>query len=395
MRFSVRKKNDAHRSNDPDLRQQSKAKINVRRHRMFPKIIIRYATTAIARKAAICPRFRRPLRAPIRLFTLSVLTCLCACGLRVGAVSTPTPQPTQAPSALLTVVWVEGGNLLLWREDEPTPRILASGGAIQPILAPGGQRVAFTRGAQGAAVSLWSIGIDGRGEQELVAPGDIPAARDGHAEINQVAWLGAATIYFNTRQRYDSGVVNDDNLYRVENDGDPQLILPPGAGGDFAISPDGQWIAVVTTGIYDYQKGSVSFLDPLGARVFQQMTFTAVNAPDEPPFYPPLSWSSDSTNVRVPIPDHDTRRVTLWRVFTERTRLPDNSIPPTARIFGFVDTLPDWSPISGRMIYLRASTQAGVSDLIIADENAENPQTYASGAITDPHWLPSGNSFVY
>ncbi len=207
----------------------------------------------------------------------------------------------------------------------------------------------------------------------------------GHAEIAQVAWLDAQTIYFNTNQITDSGAVADDNLYRVTLDGEPELILPPGAGGRFAIAPNGSAIAVARAGIYDTQKGSVALLDPLGARVREAFSFTAVNTPDQPPFYPPLSWSEDSAFVRVPIPDHDGDRVTLWRA------APDDK----AEIFGYVSAsrvgLPVWS--DDHMLYLQ-TIPAG-ADLFSAEANGENAQRYESGTISAPHWLPDGERFAY
>ncbi len=298
-----------------------------------------------------------------------LLLGLSACNLSFGASPTLPPASTSAPTSHLVVTWADAnGNLFAWRDDAPTPQQIATGSAITPYLAPDGQHVAFTRGAEGNSDSLWSVGIDGTNARELVTAGDVPAQGRGRPVIAQVAWLDAATIYFNSRQITDSGTVDDENLFRVELEGKPQLILPRGAGGNFAISPDGQNIAVVSAGVYDTQKGRVSLLDPLGARVREALTFTAVNTPDQPPFYPPLDWAADSSFVRVPIPDADGLRVTLWRVATV-VEPPDE----IATIFGTVGALTDGLPTWGKtsLIYLQPSDRRIA--LVIANARGETP----------------------
>ena len=316
---------------------------------------------------------------------------LSACNLSFGASPTVAPDSTPTPPAHLVVVWANAdGDLSAWRDDDPTPRVIASGSAITPYLAPDGQHVAFTRGSQGEPVSLWSVGIDGTGASELVTPGDVPAQGRGRPQIAQVAWLDAATIYFNSSQLSDTGSVADENLYRVELDGSPQLILPRGAGGDFSISPDGQWIAVASPGVYDTQQGRVSLLDPLGARVSEALTFTALAPQQDLPVTPPLDWTSDSAFVRVPIPNLSGLGVTLWRI-------PVAPDPPEdkASIFGMVGALSDGLPRWGKtsMIYLQTSDRRVA--LVIANASGEAPTVYTNGRITDPRWLPDGVHFAY
>lgn len=319
------------------------------------------------------------------LVCLCLGLCLAGCELRFGA--TPTPLPTATEPPVLTVVWTQGdGNLMAWRDADPAARQIASGGVIHPYLAPDGEHVAFTRGAQGDAISLWAVGSDGTGERELVAPDVIPSIRNGHPQIGRAAWLDNQTIYFETYQRYASGIARDDNLYRVTLDGEPQLILPPGAGGVFALSPDGQHVAVARAGSYDMQKGSIAVLDPLGVEIDDKLSFTAVSAPSEVPVYPPMTWSDDSAFARVPIPDRESDRVALWRIPVEGE----------AQIFGYISAaregLPLWS--GDQMIYWRYG-ENGTPELLVADANGENAEVYASGNLSNLRWLDDGATFVF
>ncbi|MEO8395969.1 MAG: hypothetical protein ABI700_23440 [Chloroflexota bacterium] len=317
-----------------------------------------------------------------------ILLLLVGCDLHFGAIPTPTIAPTATPAPTLTVVFVKDGDLYAWREDNPTALKIAATGIIQPFLAPDGRQVAFIRGQQGDKSSLWAVGIDGLGEQQLVKPEALKSLRNGHPQIDQVDWLDGQTVYFNTLQQYETRSVQDDDLYRAElGSSDPQLILPSGAGGNFAISPDGQQIAVVRAGIYDTQKGQLALLDPLGAKVVNKLTFIALSDPSEAPFYLPLSWSEDSTLVRVPVANPDNDRVALWRVPVEGE----------AAIFGYIsaalDGLPAWS--DNQMVYTRESSQQGMTDLLVADANGENEQVYDSGKLSHPYWLPDGRIFAY
>jgi hypothetical protein len=222
--------------------------------------------------------------------------------------------------------------------------------------------------------------------------------RNGHPQIGQVNWLDNRVLYFNTYQKYDWGSSMDDDLYRVELDGDPQLILPPGAGGKFALSPDGQHIAVVTAGTYGLVQGRVSLLDPLGARVHDSFHFDAVNTQYEIPFYPPLHWSSDSTAVYLPIPEHeleypefDPAMVTLWRAPFEGT----------GRIYGIlysVLALPEWSGNADRLLYLRQGREQ--RELVLARGDGQYSLLYASAPMELDwwglfQWIPDSDQFIY
>lgn len=323
----------------------------------------------------------------VLLIILSLAVVLGGCELRFGAQPTPTAEPSMpAPPPAVVVVWVQDGDLYAWREDDPTARVIASGAVIEPHLSPSGRLVAFTRGAQGDARALWVVGIDGTGERELVAPDVIPSIRNGHPQIDQVEWLGEEAVYFGTRQDYENGSVRDDNLYRAALDADPQLILPAGAGGAFAISPDGQQIAVVSAGQYDTVEGQVTLLDPLGVQVSEKLSFTALRAPNEPPFYPPLVWNVEGDFVRVPVSSRGSERVALWRVPVEGE----------AQIFGYITALPDGLPVWGgaRMVYIQANENERLV-LILSDASGANGQVYATGVIAKPRWLPDAQHFAY
>ena len=83
----------------------------------------------------------------VRTLNIALLLLLTACNL-IQSNTASTPLPTADKTAVLTVAWVEAGNLVVWRQGDSLPRRIASGGVVRPYLAPDGQHVAFTRGVK-------------------------------------------------------------------------------------------------------------------------------------------------------------------------------------------------------------------------------------------------------
>jgi Tol biopolymer transport system component len=333
-----------------------------------------------------------------------LLLLLTACNFRF--VPTATPQPTATPLSppRLSVSYLENGTVYFWREGDTAPHTLASNASPPIALSPNGLHVAFTRGQDGQPQTLWVVNTADNRETALVELGDIPAQRSARAMIGDVRWLDDATLYFNSYQAYEWGFQQDNNLYRValgtasQPTSDPILILPPGAGGAFSFSPDRRHIAAAYPGQYDTENGRILILDPLGNNVNTALEFQAVSTASEVPFYPPMSWSPDSSAVRVPIPDRDlvydpaiAPPVELWHLPAEGE----------ARILGYMPAafngLPRWSPYTGTMLYAQPSTALDMYNLYLADADGVNAQQYADGSaeILNAHWLDDEPQFVF
>lgn len=333
-----------------------------------------------------------------------VLILLAACNFRFVPTATPQPTATPASPSRLTVTYLNNGTLNLWREGDAAPRTIASNASPPVALSPDGEHVAFTRGQEGQPQTLWVASTSTSRELELVSPGDIPGQRSARAMINDIRWLDATTLYFNSYQSYEWGYQQDNNLYRVEIGtptapaSDPMLILPPGAGGAFSFSPDRQHLAAVYPGQYDTESGRILILDPLGNEVNTALEFQAVSTASEVPFYPPMSWTPDSSAVRVPIPDRDLVYEPAVAPPVELWHLP---VEGEARILGYApaafDGLPRWSLYTGTMLYAQPSTAIALYNLFIADADGANAQPYADGGaeILNAQWLDDEARFVF
>jgi len=307
----------------------------------------------------------------------------------------------------LVVAWVDSGNLIVWRQGEETPRRVASGGVIRPYVSPDGERIAYTRGPNGRAETLWLVDTAGTTEFLVVGEGNPRIFRNGASQVGDVAWFDATTLYINTYTGNGFTSKFNDDLYRVNaRTREVSLILPAGEGGRFAISPDNTQIAAVSAGTYGRQDARISVVDPLAIDGATNLLFyIGVATGSETVFHPRIHWAEDSKSVLVAIPDADliysetdTEAVVpptrLWQLPTD--------VPSDRNLMGSVRGsyfgLPIWSDTDTQMLYLRRTPQSNEFTLVIADANGDNPTDYLtgdSGEIELPQWLPNSNRFMY
>jgi hypothetical protein len=324
---------------------------------------------------------------------------LAACRPASNATTTAVPN-----DGTLVVAWVEAGNLVLWRDGDTIPRRIASGGVIRVYLAPDGEHVVFTRGPQGTEETLWVVDAAGAAEQQLVGPKDVRPVRTGKPLIGQVEWYDANVLYFNTLLQTDNGVQAQNDLYRANvRTREVALILPRSEGGQFAISPDRQHIAVAYPGTYGRQDGRIKVIDPLGAQPARNLLFfIGVSTGSEYGFYPPSFWEPDNSAVRVVIPDKDSlyadhaQPVELWRLPIDNPSGRQQLGIVTASFFG----LPKWSSDMSKLTFLQrvGDPTSNQFELFVADGDGKNPISYATGhvgAFEPARWIPGTTYFVY
>lgn len=317
------------------------------------------------------------------------------------------PQPKIAATESLIVAWVDGGNLIVKRSDEAVPRRVASGGVIRPYLSPDGERIAFTRGPNGHAETLWVVDSAGVTETLLVGDGNPRIFRDGQSLVRDVVWFDETVLYINTLTTIAFGTVFNDDLYRVNTrTREIALILPASEGGRIFMSPDGESIVTVSAGTYGRQDARIRVVDPLAIDGATNLLFyIGVATGSETVFHPRPQWLSDSQSLIVAIPDADL-------IYSETDAA--DTVPPTRLWQLPVDTpsnrnllgsvrasffgLPVWSDDVSQMVYLRRGPQSNTFTIVLADTNGDNPIDYLSGesgTIEQPQWLPNSTKFMY
>lgn len=340
-----------------------------------------------------------------QVFITTLLFLLSACNLGQTTPLEEVSQSTPITGERLVIAWVDAGNLMLWQTGDTLARRIASGGVVQPFIAPDGQHIAFTRGPQSKPETLWIIDSTGIAEQQLV--GERPASYTaGENQIGDVVWADNRTIYFNTLYQQDPAYLPFNNAYRVDSrTREISLIANPTDGGRISISPNAQNLVTVYHGTYGRQDAVIRRLDLLGREDPDNLLFyNGVSTASAFHFYPPIHWLPNSDIILLAIPDpdliySDTQAselplTTLWQI-------PVNN-PSERGIIGTVQAsffgLPQWSSDGSAMTFLQRSGESNQFTAFIADGNGANPRALFGGIVGDiqpPQWLPQSNRYTY
>ncbi len=329
--------------------------------------------------------------------------------LLAAVVLLPTGAVVQDETPVLTVAYVTEEGLWLWQEGGEA-RLIVAGDVQQPLLSPDGVRVAYRSMLTERGDDLWIVGT-GEGDAEAMAiTSDDISTDDERRAINQIAWSGDVTLYFNTMS------VLPDTLYTfAKNDlwgvaietGEIKPLLAPGDGGQFAVSPDGAHVAVTRPGRYHEAQtpGAVNLFDAQGASRVDALTFPGVSTASEYEFYPHPHWFPDGSAFRVAIPDPDavyayenTPPVALWEVSVEGEARQIGAAP--ADYFSVVFNEAFWSPDGAHIVYTQrvgAPTENRMA-LCIAGGDGSNPACHDEGTVgayAPLGWVPDGSAFVY
>jgi len=299
------------------------------------------------------------------------------------------------PDSSLILAWVAEDDLYVWQGE---PAQIVADDVLQAFIAPDAAHIAFTRADGESPVSLWIVKPDGSDLRQLVNSNALAPTEGILPYINQVAWLNAHTLIFNTA--VDLSPSNDLWLLDI-NSGEIRLLLPPEEGGAFTLSPDAQWIAVVYHGNYGIRDGRIRLITPDGSRQIDLLNFPGVSTGSEYRFYPQIFWEVDSTALRFALPDPDliydesaAPPTVLWRLTIDGSAEQIGAVQ--ASFFG----LPTWSFDGRYLTYMQrvGSASDNLFNLILAEGDGTNAITYASGAtgmLSTPSWIPDSSAFLY
>lgn len=341
---------------------------------------------------------------PLRRYSLYLwmMILLTACNLdQSSQTAIPATLPPGTPH--LVTAWAEGGNLYVWRTGDAFARRIASGGVIQPFVSPDGDRIAFTRGPAGAPDSLWLVMSTGAQEQQLVREGSPGTYLN--AQIGQVLWWDATTLYFNTLQRAVPASTPRHDLY-IANviTRTASQILGPGEGGRISFSPSHQKIALIKAGEYGKNNGRIRVIDPLAQLPSTDLLFfTGVATGGHSGFYPPVVWIEDETALLTAVPEQD-----LLYAEDQGEEMPATAIwhlpigePSNRQVVGSIMAsffgMPRWSEDGTQMLYL-TRPNSETFQIMLADglgENAQEIDTGKAGEIEMPAWIPGTSQFFY
>ncbi len=311
----------------------------------------------------------------------------------------PAASPEPAAPAVLKVAFVKDGDVWYWEEGTAAGQLTSVGDVVQAFLSDDGQIVAFIRQYDWNNHEIYSVNSDGSNLQALVSLADFSGMVLEPEAISAVpyrlAWVpGTHTLAFTTRLTYEGpGLVLPDELRLVNADsGAISLLLAPGDGGDFYYSPDGSQIALVNG-----TRISVVNADGSGSR--ELLAFPMVITYSEYIYYPPVSWSADSSYLRAAIPPHDPladppETTSIWHLPTDGT--PPSSLLSLSAVPFFQEEV-SLSPNLDRVAYLSVVSTGSppTVDLHIAQNDGSADTVYASGPYSFTGWSPDNEHFIY
>jgi hypothetical protein len=246
----------------------------------------------------------------------------------------PTDTPAAPPSATVpaaaacSVVYADGANLFCL-DAGGTPQVLASAPAGQQIMDPGispdGQLVAYIVGVPGSPTELWVVGADAalNPPHILVASSNVPSPDPANLWFpRSFQWRpGTHSLFFDTGWQPVAGVqgpgdyINND-LWSADADaGTVALLLGEGLGGNFAVSPDGTFVA------FSYATG-LGLVNADGSNLRRDVvTYPSIITYSEYQFKPRIYWHADGLAFSVNVPSADPlaadTHATVYRVGTD------------------------------------------------------------------------------
>ena len=307
----------------------------------------------------------------------------------------------EPPEPVLRIVYTDGGNVWLIEGDGPAVQVTSSGGAERVLISGDGEKIAFLwRAAPEGRSELRAVNADGTGETTLLTAGQLdalypPAENILGTDISAIDFIpGTHTLVFNTYAIPEFiGLMMHDDLLTVDADtGVMGTLLAGGSGGDFAVSPDGSQIAVVTS-------TSIALINSDGSGLRPNLvTFPMVITYSEFLFYPLVVWSPDSSALGAAIPSNDplipTPSGSMWRIPADGS--PATLVGTISGHFYFSF----WrnsalSPNLNRVAFTRPTATVNVDELYIANADGSDELAYVDGITNWQGWAPDSSHFVY
>lgn len=311
----------------------------------------------------------------------------------------PTPTPTDPPSQLRIAFVNVSGNAVLWSEDSTELTYLTSEGSIVDVrLSSDGALIGLLRELSFAEQELWVVNADGSDLRRLLSADDFRALDPAALGVAPYQWdwlPGSHTLAFNTLQFVDGpGLFLYDDLHYLDaQTGRLTTILTPGSGGNFAFSPDGQQVAIITP-------ETISLLNADGTNLRpDRLAYPHVLTYSEYEYYAEPQWAPDSSFLRVAIPPQDSlgdpfAPTALWEIPTDGR--PAFQLGQVVAQPFFIDPVL-YSPDLTFIAYTRLPDPAEytVADLVIANYDGVGELVLATGNLFISGWAPDSRHLVF
>jgi hypothetical protein len=334
--------------------------------------------------------------------TLAPLTPAEPASPDAPAMATPGDATPAWPS-VLRIAYVSDGDIWLLEEGSAARLLTSSGSAVRVVISDDGAKVAFLRIVDPTGTGhteLRAVNADGTSESVLLSAADLdalypPLEGTVGTDISQLAFIpGTHALLFNTfRIPEFIGLIKSDDLWRVEADtGVHSTVLPAGEGGDFAVSPDGSQIMIVTP----RQAGLVNI--DASSRRPGLISYPLVTTYSEFLFYPVPVWAADSSTAGLVVPSSDplapATSGTVWHLPADGGPAVSVGTISANLYINFLYQSP-LSPTLERLAYTRPTADPNIHNLYVADASGGGETLVATGQIDWHGWSPDAAHFIY
>jgi Tol biopolymer transport system component len=310
---------------------------------------------------------------------------------------TEPPGPDRAPE--MRIAYTDAGhNLWMWIDGGSTTEIIGTGDVTEARISPDGHTVVFVRTPNYLNFSMWLVNADGSDERLLISQDQFNAMKNDPDAVGAQPYVwdwvpGTRKLAIVSAPTQDGPgmMVNDDLWYVNIDTGELLQIEPPGQGGVFYFSPDGQQIALVTP-------KTISLINTDGSNRRQSaLEYPLVSTYSEYQYYATPKWSSDSSYLRTAILPQEPlaeprQQSTVWDISSDGS---------PARIIGAVTTVPllgpELSPDLNHIAYVveHGATADNQRELHIAVADASGNTIYQTGQLDFMGWAPDSRRFIF
>ena len=310
---------------------------------------------------------------------------------------TAPPGPERAPE--MRIVYTDAGrNLWMWIDGASATEIIGTGDVTEARISPDGHTVVFVRSPDYLNFSMWQVNADGSDERILISEEVFQSMKNVPEAIGAQPYLwdwipGTRKLAMMSAPTQDGpGMMANDDLWYVDIDtSELKQIQPPGQGGVFYYSPDGQQVALVTA-------KTISLMNADGSNRRQSiLEYPEVSTYSEYQYYTAPKWAPDSSYMRTSILPKEPlaeprQQSSIWDIPTDGS---------ASRMIGVVTTVPflgpELSPDLNHMAYAveNSSSTSKERDLHIAVADGSGNSIYQTGQLDFMGWAPDSNRFVF
>ena len=311
----------------------------------------------------------------------------------------PTEEATPEAPAFLRIVYVKDGDVWFWEEGGTPLQLTSLGDIVSAYLSSDGLVAAFIRQYDWNNEEIYAVNTDGTNVRPLVTLSDFAGMVLSPEIISavpyRIAWApGTHTLSFNTRMTLEGpGLFLGDGIRQVDADtGLISVLMAPETAGDFYYSPDGSQIAITNA---DF----ISVVNADGSNRRDLLTFPIVITYSEYNYYPPVTWSPDSSFLRAVIPGEDPLALppdptTVWHLASNGSGASPLMSITTAPFFQEIAAL---SPDLNQLAYITVITPGAppIVDLHISSADGSSDVIYVNGGYGFEAWSEDNEHFIY